>query len=95
MEKTGVLTADGNLNRERAIELEWSSSEDNLDVCETQARSTLFIFITSFKCTYRMMFFYILHCNFHSDQTNPCWKAYALTKCVATANLVDGRKVDE
>lgn len=39
LEKTGILNGDGYLIRERAIQLNWATSEETLDECETQSRS--------------------------------------------------------
>lgn len=39
LEKVGILLADANLNRDRAIEMQWSTSDDSLDDCVKESRS--------------------------------------------------------
>jgi hypothetical protein len=41
LEETGILSADGKIDKDRAIEMTWSTSEDALDDCATEMSKVL------------------------------------------------------
>ncbi|XP_055313366.1 general odorant-binding protein 84a [Sitodiplosis mosellana] len=62
LDAVGIIK-DDELNREKANEMAWATSEDTLEECEKEV----------------------------TDKTNPCEKAYFLTRCVMMRNIVDMR----
>lgn len=83
LEGVGILK-DDELNREKATEMAWASADDTLDECEKEVAGKFGISIIA-ACTC------FNHAVLNSERTNPCEKAYFLTRCVMMRNIVDQR----
>lgn len=97
MDAVGIIK-DDELNREKANEMGWATSEDTLDECvkevtgkwphEICKAQTNF---TNYFCLPFDIFGGCFYVMIVSDRTNPCEKAYFLTRCVMMRNIVDMR----
>lgn len=87
MDAVGVIK-DDELNREKAMELNWATSEDTYDECEKEVTGRFFFF---FMQNERFFIDKLSNDIPHADRTNPCEKAYFMTRCVMMRNIVDMR----
>lgn len=84
LDAVGILK-DDELNQEKAAEMAWATAEDTLDECVKEVAGKIKNWILSFHSHDLNQFI------LHSERTNPCEKAYFLTRCVMMRNIVDMR----